>query len=117
MVALVVLLVAAAPAAAHIGDTGGFRVHRYVDKAGRECAYYDTALLFPTNSLNLSLDPTGVAVLDMSDPSNPVRTATLVTPAMQTPHESVNISARRGILAAVLGHPAPHPGGIHLYDI
>src|SRR5918997_3490671 len=59
------------------GSTGGFRVHRYVDSAGRECAYYDTALLFPTNALNLSRDPTGVAVLDMSDPRHPVRTATL----------------------------------------
>jgi hypothetical protein len=50
----------------HSGSTGGFRVHRYVDKAGHECAYYDTALLFPTNALNLSLDPTGVAVVDMT---------------------------------------------------
>ena len=79
---------------------------RYVDKAGRECAYYDTTLLFPTNTLNLSFEPTGVAVLDMSDPANPVRTTTLLTPAMQTPHESVNISVERGILAAVAGNPA-----------
>ena len=101
----------------HIGETGGFRVHRYFDEAGHECAYYDTALLFPTNSFNLSLDPTGVAVLDMSDPRHPVRTETLVTPAMQTPHESVNISVKRGILAAVMGNPAMYPGGIDVYDI
>src|SRR4051794_11220555 len=101
----------------HIGETGGFRVHRYIDKSGHECAYYDTALLFPTNALNLSLDPTGVAVLDMSDPRHPVRTATLSTPAMQTPHESVNISVKRGILAAVMGNPAQYPGGVDVYDI
>jgi hypothetical protein len=101
----------------HVGATGGFRVHRYVDKAGRECAYYDTALLFPTNALNLSADLTGVAVLDMSDPRNPVRTQTLVTPAMQTPHESVNISVQRGVLAAVMGNPAQYPGGVDVYDI
>jgi hypothetical protein len=101
----------------HTGTTGGFRVHRYVDKAGRECAYYDTALLFPTNALNLSLDATGVAVLDMSDPRNPVRTETLVTPAMQTPHESLNISVQRGVLAAVMGNPAMYPGGVDVYDI
>jgi hypothetical protein len=99
------------------GSTGGFRVHRYIDETGRECAYYDTTLLFPTNVLSLSLEPTGVAVLDMSDPSNPVRTATLVTPAMQSPHESLNISTDRGILAAVLGNPTQYPGGIDLYDI
>ncbi|HEX8068104.1 MAG TPA: hypothetical protein VF520_16420 [Thermoleophilaceae bacterium] len=101
----------------HVGATGGFRVHRYVDKSGHECAYYDTALLFPTNALNFSLDATGVAVLDMSDPRNPVRTATLVTPAMQTPHESLNISVQRGVLAAVMGNPAQYPGGVDVYDI
>ena len=101
----------------HIGETGGFRVHRYVDRAGHECAYYDTTLLFPTNTFNFSLDLTGVAVLDMSDPRNPVRTETLVTPAMQSPHESVNISVRRGVLAAVMGNPAQYPGGVDVYDI
>ena len=101
----------------HAGETGGFRVHRYVDRAGRECAYYDTALLFPTNALNLSLDPTGVAVLDMSNPRHPVRTETLLTPAMQTPHESLNISVQRGVLAAVMGNPAQYPGGVDVYDI
>jgi len=99
------------------GNTGGFRVHRYVDKAGRECAYYDTTLLFPTNVLSLSAEPTGVAVLDMTDPRKPVRTTTLLTPAMQTPHESLSISVDRGILAAVLGNPNELPGGIDLYDI
>jgi len=99
------------------GSTGGFRVHRYIDRQGHECAYYDTTLLFPTNALSLSLEPTGVAVLDMTDPAKPVRTATLVTPAMQTPHESVNISVERGILAAVMGNPSAHPGVVDLYDL
>ena len=101
----------------HSGETGGFKVLRYVDKAGHECAYYDTTLLFPTNTFNLSFEPTGVAVLDMSDPANPVRTASLATPAMQSPHESVNISTRRGILAAVAGSPAFAPGQVDVYDI
>jgi hypothetical protein len=101
----------------HSGNTGGFRVHRYIDAQGHECAYYDTALLFPTNALSLSGEATGVAVLDMSDPRNPKRTDTLLTPAMQSPHESVNISVQRGILAAVLGNPAQYPGGVDVYDI
>ncbi|MDQ1695588.1 MAG: hypothetical protein QOJ03_941, partial [Frankiaceae bacterium] len=33
----------------HFGSTGGYRVERYVDKAGHECAYYDSTLLFPTS--------------------------------------------------------------------
>jgi hypothetical protein len=101
----------------HTGSTGGFRVHRYIDRAGRECAYYDTTLLFPTNALSLSGEPAGVAVLDMSDPRNPRRTDTLITPAMLSPHESLNISVQRGILAAVLGNPAAYPGGVDVYDI
>jgi hypothetical protein len=99
------------------GSTGGFRVHRYIDKAGHECAYYDTTLLFPTNALSLSAEPTGVAVLDMTDPRHPVRTDSLLTPAMQTPHESLNISVERGILAAVMGNPTAYPGGVDIYDI
>jgi hypothetical protein len=92
-------------------------VHRYIDEAGRECAYYDTALLFPTNLLSLSGELPGVAVLDMTDPAKPVRTDTLITPAMLTPHESLNISVQRGVLAAVLGNPAQYPGAIDVYDI
>jgi hypothetical protein len=101
----------------HSGQTGGFKVLRYVDNAGHECAYYDTTLLFPTNTFNLSFELTGVAVLDMSDPANPVRTDSLLTPAMQSPHESLNISVNRGLLAAVAGNPAFLPGVVDVYDI
>ncbi len=101
----------------HIGESGGFKVHRYVDRAGHECAYYDTTLLFPTNVVNLSSAPTGTAVLDMSDPTKPVRTATLITPAMQTPHESLVLNERRGLLAAVTGNALAYPGIVDVYDV
>ncbi|MCU1677215.1 MAG: hypothetical protein JWM93_1973, partial [Frankiales bacterium] len=60
----------------HEGTAGGFKVERYVDAAGHECAYYDTTLLFPTNAISATLSAklTGVAVLDLSDPARPVRT-------------------------------------------
>ena len=29
------------------GTVGGFKVERYVDAAGHDCAYYDTTLLWP----------------------------------------------------------------------
>ena len=38
---------------AHQGTSGGFKVLRYVDTPGHECAFYDTALLFPLNALKL----------------------------------------------------------------
>jgi hypothetical protein len=99
------------------GVSGGFKVLRYVDAAGHECAFYDTTLMFPTNVLSLSGQPTGVAVLDMSDPAKPVRTDTLVTPAMQTPHESLELNERRGLLAAVTGNAIAYPGAVDVYDV
>jgi hypothetical protein len=99
------------------GVSGGFKALRYVDEAGRECAFYDTTLMFPTNVLGLSGQPTGVAVLDMTDPARPVRTDTLVTPAMQTPHESLELNRRRGLLAAVTGNAIAYPGAVDVYDV
>lgn len=97
-----------------IGTVGGFKVERYVDAQGRECAYYDTTLLYPSNILDANV---GVNVLDMSDPTNPVLTARLVTPAMLTPHESLVVSQEAGVLAAVAGNPAFYPGIVDVYDV
>lgn len=96
------------------GTVGGFKVERYVDAAGHDCAYYDTTLLAPTSLIDVEA---GVNVLDMSDPKNPVLTDKLVTPAMVSPHESLVVSQQRGLLAAVLGNPSTYPGLIDVYDI
>jgi hypothetical protein len=96
------------------GTFGGLKVERYVDAAGRECAYYDTTLLFPTNIAALSV---GVNVVDMSDPTDPTITTSLATPAMLSPHESLALSQERGILAAVAGNPAFAPGIVDVYDV
>ena len=102
----------------HEGDSGGFKVERFVDSAGRQCAYYDTTLLFPVQAIQqLQDESTGVAVVDMTDPANPVRTETLVTPAMETPHESLVLSETRGLLVAVMGNPATAPGFVDVYDL
>ena len=97
-----------------IGTVGGFKVERYVDAAGHDCAYYDTTLLYPTNHLD---QEGGVNVLDMSNPEKPVLTARLLTPAMDSPHESLVVSQRRGLVAAVFGNPATNAGIIDIYDI
>ena len=96
------------------GSVAGFKVERYTDAAGNDCAYYDSTLMFPTNVLD---GQAGVNVLDMADPTNPVLTATLRTPAMLQPHESLVLSHERGILAAVMGAAATAPGIIDLYDV
>lgn len=96
------------------GSIGGFKVERYVDDAGRECAYYDTTLMYPTNLLD---EEAGVNVLDMSDPANPKLTDRLLTPAMLSPHESLVLSEKRGILAAVAGNATFYPGIVDVYDV
>lgn len=98
----------------NLGTVGGFKVERYTDAAGHDCAYYDTTLQFPTNLID---SQGGVNVLDMSDPTQPVLTAQLLTPAMLSPHESLVLSKERGVLAAVLGNLAFGPGVIDVYDI
>ena len=100
----------------HYGVRAGYKVERYVDRAGRECAYYDTTLAFPKDVVDAS-GQSGVYVLDMSDPSTPVRTEILRTPAMQSPHESMALNQRRGLLAAVTSTLVFAPGFIDIYDV
>ncbi len=96
------------------GTVAGYKVERYADAAGHECAYYDTTLLFPSNVFDMEA---GVNVLDMSNPANPVLTERLVTPAMLSPHESLVVSQERGLLVAVNGNQAFGPGIVDVYDV
>jgi hypothetical protein len=100
----------------HQGSTGGFKTFRYVDDSGHVCAFYDTTLLFPTNAFRFDASSPGVAVLDMSDPSHPVQTDTLTEPPMISPHESLALNPKRGLLAAVDGNPLTYPGLVSIYD-
>ncbi|MDX1510104.1 MAG: hypothetical protein R3249_02050 [Nitriliruptorales bacterium] len=101
----------------HHGSTGGFKVFRYIDQKGTECAFYDSTILLPVNVLDQASTGFGVIVLDMTDPSNPVATTTLTTPAMLSPHESLVLHEGRGLLAAVLGTAATYPGLVDIYDV
>jgi hypothetical protein len=100
----------------NLGSVGGYKVLRFVDSQGNECAYYDTSLLPPTNVPDLTL---GVRVVDMADPAHPQLATILTTPAMAFPHESLILNAKRGVLAAVAGNlsQAVLPGIVDLYDI
>jgi hypothetical protein len=101
----------------HFGGSGGFKVVRYVDSQGHECAFYDTTLLYPTNAIDLTSSSQGVAVLDMTDPTHPVQTASLTSLAMLSPHESLNLNPKRGLLAADLGNPVTYPGWVDTYSV
>lgn len=93
-------------------SSAGWRVERYGD-----CAYYNGE---PGGApLFLATDPlrAGTYVMDVSDPGNPVETAFLRSPAMATPHESMNLSQARGLLVAVTGNLATLPGIVDVYDV
>lgn len=103
---------------AHFGSSGGFKVLRYTDRAGRVCAFYDSTSMFPLDVAdNATTTGLGVYVLDMSDPVRPRQTATLTTPAMQSPHETLLVNPRRGLLGAVVGNALTNGGILDLYDV
>jgi hypothetical protein len=102
----------------HHGQYGGYKVWRYVDQAGHVCGFYDTALIYPINAISLSGPAsTGVVVLNMKNPAHPVQTDTLTTLPMLSPHESLNLNRKRGLLAADLGNPATYPGLMSIYSV
>jgi hypothetical protein len=101
----------------HYGTAAGFRVHRYVDAAGHECAFYDSAPMFPFGVLQAPGKTPGVFVLDMSDPAHPKQTDTLTTPAMLSPHESLSLNTKRGLLVADMGNALTLPGWVDIYDV
>lgn len=106
-----------ARAVSKIGTSGGFKVHRYVDAQGQTCAFYDSTLVFPRDVAYTLTSGLGVVVLAMDNPKRPRRTATLSTPAMLSPHESLLLNKRRGLLAATLGTAATYPGVLDVYDV
>ena len=101
---------------AHFLASGGFQVHRYVDKAGHDCAIFDSTLLFPRDTAANAVEGLGVYIMDMSDPAHPKHTATLSTPAMLSPHESLRVNVKRGLIAADMGYPTTNPGFVDVYD-
>jgi len=106
-----------ARAVSHFGNSGGYRVERYVDQHGHTCAYWDSTLLFPTDLSNQGAEGPGTYVMDMTDPKHPVLTDTLKTPAMLSPHESLRLNQKRGLLVADMGYPTFQPGVVDVYDV
>ncbi len=102
----------------HFTSSGGYKVWRYTDTHGHVCAFYDTTLLYPMDALSLTGPPSsGVYVLDMSNSSRPVLTDKLTELPMLSPHESLYLNAKRGLLAADLGNPTSYPGLMSIYDV
>jgi hypothetical protein len=103
----------------HQGDSGGFKTLRYTDAQGRTCAFYDSTLTVPRDVVSNTLNGNGLGVyaLDMTNPAKPRKTANLVSLAMLSPHESLLVNAKRGLLVGVMGTAATAPGIIDVYDV
>jgi len=103
----------------HQGSSGGFKTLRYTDSQGHTCAFYDSTLTLPRDVISntLSGDGLGVVVLDMTNPAAPRKTANLISLAMLSPHESLLVNAKRGLLVGVMGTAATAPGIIDVYDV
>jgi hypothetical protein len=95
----------------HQGEGGNWSSATFTDGAGRTCAYYATAVPNPNRR-----NP-GVPVIDMSDRSKPMRTASLTTPAMTDPWESLRVSDRRQILIADNGQNGGGGPEVDIYDL
>ena len=64
------------------GNSGGFKVHRYVDRAGHECAFYDTALAVPDQRRQAWTGPPAASrCWTCRTRRKPVETARLTEPA------------------------------------
>jgi hypothetical protein len=101
----------------HFGSTGGYKVLRYTDNNGHDCGYFDTTLLFPKDAATNGAEGLGVYAMNMKNPQHPVHTATLSTPAMLSPHESLLLNQRRGLLVADMGYPTWNPGFVDVYSV
>jgi hypothetical protein len=101
----------------HAMSSGGYRVERYVDAAGHECAFSDSDAFVGEQVPYAGPTSTGVYVLDMHDPRRPTVSTQLRTPAMQSPHESLRLNSRRGLLVAALSTVSTGPGVVEVYDV
>ncbi len=103
----------------HQGASGGFKTLRYTDVQGHTCGFYDSTLTLPRDVISNTPNGNGlgVMVLDMTDPAHPRKTANLTSLAMLSPHESLLVNEKRGLLVAVLGTAATAPGVVDVYDV
>lgn len=101
------------------GEGADWSAAMYKDSSGRVCAYH-AMLGAPTVASGNSggLVNPGVPVIDITDPTKPVRTESLTSPAMIDPWESLRASQKRGLLVADNGTNGGGGGSqIDIYDI
>ncbi len=99
----------------YVGEGGDWSAATFRDSTGRHCAYYATHGNRPGR-----MTP-GVPVIDFTDPTKPVRTMSLTSPAMIDPWESLRVNAPRQMLFGGNGDSPTGTGGggpdLDIYDL
>lgn len=95
------------------GEGGNWSSATFTDGAGRRCLYHSTA----TPGVAPNRQNPGVPVIDITNPSAPMRTTSLTTSAMMDPWESLRVNARRQLLIADNGSNAGGDSTIDVYDL
>jgi hypothetical protein len=93
------------------GEGGNWSTATFTDSAGHRCAYHSTATSKP------SREHPGVPVIEITDPTKPVRTMSLTSPAMMDPWESLRVNAVRQILIAANGSDSTGGPEVDIYDL
>ena len=93
------------------GDGGNWQTTQFRDKAGHLCGYHGTA------AATAGRTQVGVRALDLTNPANPVHTASLTSTAMLDPWESLKVNERRQMLAADNGRNGAGGPEVDIYDL
>src|SRR5258705_5767768 len=98
------------------GDGANWQTAEYRDGHNRVCAYHGSAS--PSRSLPGRNPATlGVPVIDVTEPSSPVRMGYLQTTSMLDPWESLKVNERRQLLAADNGQNGGGGPQVDIYDV
>ena len=99
------------------GEGGNWSHATFTDGAGHTCGYHSTGSPVTAAGVSTGRKQPGVPVIDITDPSKPVRTASLTTTSMLDPWESLRVNARRQILVADNGANGAGGPEIDIYDL
>ena len=95
----------------HISGNAGWKVARFGD-----CAYYNADPGGVPLGLLTATVP-GTHVVDVSNPAKPVQTDFLRLPASASPHESMAIDKKRGLLVLTFTNLASSPAVLEIWDV
>jgi hypothetical protein len=99
------------------GEGGSWSAATYKDAAGHICAYHATMAPIDATGVSRGRANPGVPVIDITDPTKPVRVTSLTSPAMLDPWESLRVSEKRGLLVADNGANGAGGSQVDIYDI